>query len=258
MTYVGFDETMHYLRKLLDEDTKGFDVSPLAPNPPLRGRGLDLTPSSYLFDESRESLDFRKELAWLPSLPPALRSLISIPPSPDPRSLRSSVRCYAPPSNLVHPTSLTSCELFPVVAIFAGGFLPVADSPSFKGYFPIEQTPTLHIIGNVDVIIGEARSLALVENCSDARVERHDGGQFSTNSLCCHHLGTGLTVPSLSFSPAGHFVPAKASYKKFLKAWITSFEPGGLQGDVEPPKSVVSTPKEGSPVPSSGAATPNL
>lgn len=64
------------------------------------------------------------------------------------------------------------------VAIFAGGFLPVADKPDFKGYFPIEETPTLHIIGNVDVIIGEARSLALVENCSDARVERHDGGQY--------------------------------------------------------------------------------
>ncbi|KAL7417473.1 serine hydrolase FSH [Mrakia frigida] len=180
MTYVGFDETVQYLREVLDKDEKGFD-------------------GVFGFSQGAGMAAILASILEKPSLHPAFAGS-SFPPFK--------------------------------FAIFAGGFLPVATNPTFEGYFPIEQTPTLHIIGNVDVIIGEARSLALVENCHDARIERHDGG---------------------------HFVPAKASFKNFLKEYITSFEPGGLCGDVPPPKSAppsavptpIATPRSGSPAPAS-------
>lgn len=111
-------------------------------------------------------------LSSLSPLVPLTGSNSSTLHSPSPKQLSSSASEL---TFVVRPVSLA-------VAIFAGGFLPVATNPTFEGYFPIEQTPTLHIIGNVDVIIGEARSLALVENCHDARIERHDGGESITLS----------------------------------------------------------------------------
>ncbi|CED84339.1 Phospholipase/carboxyhydrolase [Phaffia rhodozyma] len=130
----------------------------------------------------------------------------------------------------VHPLFSTS-KINPFkFAIFVGGFVPNAKNLGLEKYFPIDgNTATLHIIGKVDVIISEARSLALADNCEDSRVEYHDGG---------------------------HFVPSKASYRNFFRDYISSFEEGGSQGDVPSPVSATPTPVSGRSAAGSPEPTP--
>ncbi|KAI0773072.1 FSH1-domain-containing protein [Trametes elegans] len=76
--------------------------------------------------------------------------------------------------------------------ISAAGFRPyslLCDTillPSFS-------TPTLHILGKNDVIVVEERSKSILDISDNKRVEYHDGG---------------------------HFVPSKANWRNFLKAYI--------------------------------------
>ncbi|KZO93847.1 hypothetical protein CALVIDRAFT_566079 [Calocera viscosa TUFC12733] len=78
-------------------------------------------------------------------------------------------------------------------AILASSFLP-ADPPLPK----LIRTPTLHIIGKNDTHIGAAESGLLVGACEDPRVEFHEGG---------------------------HFIPAKATWRRFFHEWILAFSP---------------------------------
>lgn len=37
-------------------------------------------------------------------------------------------------------------------------------------------TPTLHVIGQTDMVMGEARAKVVIDACKDPRIERHSGG----------------------------------------------------------------------------------
>ncbi|TFY76851.1 hypothetical protein EWM64_g7162 [Hericium alpestre] len=59
-------------------------------------------------------------------------------------------------------------------------------------------TPTLHVVGKNDIVVIPERSQSLLDVSENKRVEYHDGG---------------------------HFVPSKASWRNFLKAWL--LDPSG-------------------------------
>ncbi|KAI8977729.1 serine hydrolase FSH [Trametes punicea] len=101
--------------------------------------------------------------------------------------------------------------------IAAAGFRP--KSPLCDSIFlPSYSTPTLHILGRNDVIVVEERSRTLLDVSHNKRVEYHDGG---------------------------HFVPSKASWRNFLKAYMKD-----PLGDVPSPNPGVASES------ASGAATP--
>ncbi|KAI0656047.1 serine hydrolase FSH [Cubamyces menziesii] len=101
--------------------------------------------------------------------------------------------------------------------IAAAGFRP--KSPLCDSIFlPSYSTPTLHILGRTDVIVVEERSKTLVDVSSNKRVEWHDGG---------------------------HFVPSKANWRNFLKAYLKD-----PTGDVPSPSTTSASQ------PASGTATP--
>ncbi|CDO72032.1 hypothetical protein BN946_scf184943.g67 [Trametes cinnabarina] len=101
--------------------------------------------------------------------------------------------------------------------VTAAGFRP--KSPLCDAIFlPSFSTPTLHILGRNDVIVVEERAKSLLDVSANKRVEYHDGG---------------------------HFVPSKANWRNFLKAYMKD-----PLGDVPSPgASAISQP-------ASGAATP--
>ncbi|KAI0354543.1 FSH1-domain-containing protein [Trametes cingulata] len=101
--------------------------------------------------------------------------------------------------------------------IAAAGFRP--KSPHCDSIFlPSYSTPTLHILGKTDVIVVEERSKTLLDVSANKRVEYHEGG---------------------------HFVPSKANWRNFLKAYMKD-----ALGDVPSPSQVAGSQ------PASGAATP--
>ncbi|BGP36749.1 Family of serine hydrolases 3 [Rhodotorula kratochvilovae] len=80
-------------------------------------------------------------------------------------------------------------------AILSAGFFPL--DPRASAYFDTKsKTPTLHVLGRGDTIVGEERSVPLTEAFEAARVEWHDGG---------------------------HHTPSKASWRKFFQAYIEAF-----------------------------------
>ncbi|GAA5921878.1 hypothetical protein JCM1841_000960 [Sporobolomyces salmonicolor] len=94
-------------------------------------------------------------------------------------------------------------------AILSAGFLPL--DPKVKAYFDVKpKTPTLHVLGRADTIVGEERSIPLTHAFVNARVEWHDGG---------------------------HHTPNKASWRQFFKAYIEAFgdEGKGAEGVVDIP-----------------------
>ncbi|KAI0317406.1 serine hydrolase FSH [Amylostereum chailletii] len=101
--------------------------------------------------------------------------------------------------------------------ISASGFKPVGAFAE-KLFTESFNTPTLHVIGKNDVLVVPERSQTLVEVSANARVEEHDGG---------------------------HFVPSKANWRQFFKAYL--LDP---TGDVPSPSAAPS-------LPASGTATPN-
>lgn len=98
---------------------------------------------------------------------------------------------------LIYPPSPFHRDFF----IPVSGFLPV--DVSLAPIFSKSEikTPSLHILGDTDVIVVKERSEALIDVCDETtrRVERHEGG---------------------------HFVPSKTNWRKFLKEYITNFTPG--------------------------------
>ncbi|KAI0697393.1 serine hydrolase FSH [Cerioporus squamosus] len=101
--------------------------------------------------------------------------------------------------------------------ISAAGFRQ--DSPLCDSIFlPSYSTPTLHIIGRADTLVPAEYSQKLVDVSANKRVEYHDGS---------------------------HFVPSKASWRNFLKAYMKD-----PLGDIPPPAPATASQ------PASGAATP--
>ncbi|KAF8499904.1 serine hydrolase FSH, partial [Hysterangium stoloniferum] len=87
--------------------------------------------------------------------------------------------------------------------ISVSGFLPV--DPLLNSIIsqttPKLTTPSLHVIGNTDVIVIPERSQTLIDACDEncARIERHEGG---------------------------HFVPSKTNWRHFFKQYLCTFSPG--------------------------------
>ena len=66
-------------------------------------------------------------------------------------------------------------------AVSYSGFLAMGENPYRAFYDPKVQTPILHFLGTQDVVVEEARSLALVKACAHADekyVVYHPGGHF--------------------------------------------------------------------------------
>lgn len=80
-------------------------------------------------------------------------------------------------------------DLLNAVAILVGGFA-TAD-PTYHSFYPLGLL-TLHVLGRNDTIVTPERGMTLVERCTNARLEMHDGG---------------------------HFVPSKATWRHFFK-WV--------------------------------------
>ncbi|WVQ79157.1 hypothetical protein IAT38_001253 [Cryptococcus sp. DSM 104549] len=107
-----------------------------------------------------------------------------------------------------HPT-LRPLKFF----VSCAGFFPSGRIAPHPTYFPLFPLPaslaTLHVIGKHDTLLPLCESLFLAEECCrNSRVEWHDGD---------------------------HFVPMKAAWRGFFKAWMTSFSPGGSKGLCIPP-----------------------
>ncbi|KAI5474529.1 hypothetical protein MNV49_003085 [Pseudohyphozyma bogoriensis] len=80
--------------------------------------------------------------------------------------------------------------------ILSCGFEPV--DPEVRAWFnPPPKTPTLHVLGRGDTIVGEDRSVPFIGCFEGARAEWHDGG---------------------------HHAPSKASWRQFFKAYIKEFK----------------------------------
>ncbi|KAI1791389.1 serine hydrolase FSH [Ganoderma leucocontextum] len=101
--------------------------------------------------------------------------------------------------------------------VAAAGFRP--ESPLCDSIFlPSFSTPTLHVLGRTDVLVVEERSKTLSDVSVNKRIEWHDGG---------------------------HFVPSKANWRNFLKAYLKD-----PLGDVPSPgPSPVSQPASGTATP---------
>ncbi|GJN91639.1 hypothetical protein Rhopal_004662-T1 [Rhodotorula paludigena] len=107
-------------------------------------------------------------------------------------------------------------------AILSAGFFPL--DPRTSAYFDTKpKTPTLHILGKGDTIVGEERSVPLTQAFDGARVEWHEGG---------------------------HHTPSKASWRKFIQAYIEAFGDGG--GGVEAANSLASPSGSGADTPVEG------
>lgn len=66
-------------------------------------------------------------------------------------------------------------------AILSAGFFPL--DPKVSKYFNVKpKTPTLHVLGRGDTIVGEDRAVPLTQAFVDSRVEWHEGG--SSSSFC--------------------------------------------------------------------------
>jgi len=87
--------------------------------------------------------------------------------------------------------------------ILVSGYLPLDASLAhiFSTFAPKLKTPSLHIIGDTDVIAGGERSRALINAYDETtrRIERHEGG---------------------------HAVPLSENWRKFFQEYITNFTSG--------------------------------
>ncbi|KAH9940039.1 serine hydrolase-domain-containing protein [Epithele typhae] len=109
---------------------------------------------------------------------------------------------------------------FSVFCVAAAGFRP--SSPLCDTILlPNFSTPTLHIVGHTDVIVIPERAQKLIDINLNSRIEYHDGG---------------------------HFIPSKANWRNFLKAYLKD-----PLGNVPPP----SPHGPGGSQPTSGTATPS-
>jgi len=55
----------------------------------------------------------------------------------------------------------------------------LAPNPLYKAFYePKISTPMLHVVGTLDSVVEESRSLALLEACVEPKVVYHPGGHF--------------------------------------------------------------------------------
>lgn len=134
-------------------------------------------------------------------------------------------------------------------SIIVAGFYPLDPRclQLFEGQEKL-NTPSLHVLGRGDTIVGEERSLPLTNVFNEARVEWHDGGAFMTRA--------SAVVLYADINGTGHHTPSKSSWRSFFKSYINSFIlPRTLAGD----RIEVASPSgsDGS-APPSGASTPTV
>lgn len=138
-------------------------------------------------------------------------------------------------------------------AILSAGFFPL--DPRTSAYFETPlKTPTLHVLGRADTIVGEERSVPLTKVFHDARVEWHDGGQFArAPGPTLVWIKASLADPT---ALAGHHTPSKASWRRFFQSYMEAFDEngGGLEAALALPSpsagSAADTPS------ASGTTTP--
>ncbi|KIL60472.1 hypothetical protein M378DRAFT_168075 [Amanita muscaria Koide BX008] len=81
-------------------------------------------------------------------------------------------------------------------------------------FTPSYSTPTLHVIGKMDVVVIEERSRKLVAVSANKRVEEHEGGHFVPSNtswrkfLCKYMKNPGTTIPSPNASSSGTATPS--------------------------------------------------
>ncbi|KAF8320346.1 hypothetical protein DL93DRAFT_2163971 [Clavulina sp. PMI_390] len=81
--------------------------------------------------------------------------------------------------------------------IFMAGFKTL-DLTVTHIFDELVTTPTVHIIGKTDFIVGKKRSQPLIDACQNPRVEWHEGG---------------------------HHIPRDASWGAFFKAYLAAWDP---------------------------------
>jgi hypothetical protein len=80
------------------------------------------------------------------------------------------------------------------------------------------KTPTLHVLGRTDVIVGMKRSQSLVDACDTPRVEWHEGGQHADSLYVCD--------PSLTISESQRTShPLESELAKLLQSLHVKFRP---------------------------------
>jgi len=79
----------------------------------------------------------------------------------------------------------------------------------YDKFYPI-STPSLHLIGELDVIVNAERTQRLVESCTNASVIRHPGGIF-----ILFHVNVG------------HFLPCSGSIRRQIIAYIEDHAANG-------------------------------
>jgi len=107
-------------------------------------------------------------------------------------------------------------------SVYVSGFKP--RDPKLVHLFDDEKlkTPSLHVLGHNDVIVGIARSQTLIDVCESSRVEWHDGG---------------------------HFIPARLIWRQFFKNYFLSWDLSSSisPNNVPPPSPSVSSTTDSQP-----------
>jgi len=125
------------------------------------------------------------------------------------------------------------------------------------------NTRCLHIVGRGDTVVAPESTLNFISHCRKSRVEFHPGGEspsaehpfLAQDSPACPLLPNfeDTDVPfSFPFVlMAGHFIPATAAWRAFLKAYFTAWDDEEAAATIPPPSATGVAS-----VPGSGAATP--
>ncbi|GAA5834201.1 hypothetical protein JCM9279_004244 [Rhodotorula babjevae] len=172
------------------------------------------TPRAWWFAESREDGQYRKFIKFEETLVYLRHVLETEGPFDAVFGFSQGAACGAILTALVEQPSLDPIFAVPSqnpdvkwppkpfsFAVLSAGFYPLdprANACFKTGTKP--KTPTLHVLGRGDTIVGEERSVPLTEAFEGARVEWHDGG---------------------------HHTPSKASWRRFFQAYFEAFGEGG-------------------------------
>ncbi|TNY21796.1 FSH1-domain-containing protein [Rhodotorula diobovata] len=172
------------------------------------------TPRAWWFAESREDGQYRKFVKFEETLRYLRNILEKEGPFDGIFGFSQGAACGAILTALVEQPSLDPIFAAPSenpdvqwppapfkFAVLSAGFYPL--DPRANACFNGDtkpKTPTLHVLGRGDTIVGEERSVPLTQAFEGARVEWHDGG---------------------------HHTPSKASWRRFFQAYFEAFGEGG-------------------------------